>query len=697
MTDNRFLPISKEDMNERGWEECDFVLVTGDAYIDHHSFGTAIISRVLENAGYKVGIIAQPDWHNIEDFKKLGRPRLGFLVNAGNMDSMVNHYSVSKRARDKDLYTPGGKMGARPDRATIVYCNKIREAYKNVNIVIGGIEASLRRYAHYDYWGNNVRNSILVDTGADLLIYGMSEKQIVEVANSLNEGFEAKYIRHVKGTTYIINELDEIYGDYIVMPSYKEVSTDNLKYNAAFKIQNQEQDPVRGKTLVQQHGTKYVVSNTPEMPLTREELDEVYGLPYTKEYHPIYASQGGIAALEEVKFSIVSSRGCFGDCAFCAITFHQGRAVQSRSEESILEEAVEITNLKDFKGYIHDVGGPTANFRKPACSTQLTIGACKYKECLTPKPCSKLIVDHTEFLSILRKIRKIPKVKKAFVRSGLRYDYIMADKDDTFFKELVEHHVSGQLKVAPEHVSANALKYMGKPAGDTYDRFREKFFKINQKLGKEQYLIPYLMSSHPGSGLKEAIELAEYLRDTKYQPEQVQDFYPTPGTLSTAMFYTGFDPISGDEVYVAKTKEEKAMQRALLQFKNPRNYNLVHDALMQAGREDLIGNGPKCLIQSKETRYIASMRKTSSGGAGYQGKNKNNKNKSSADKDKKEYEKPKKKMRDGESKGKAGNNEKPAARLAKGKTGEYKSKDSRTVSAPKKTRGPAKSRLKKTR
>lgn len=695
MTENRFLPICKEDMEERGWEQCDFVLVTGDAYIDHHSFGTAIISRVLENAGYKVGIIAQPDWHSTDDFMKLGKPRLGFLVNAGNMDSMVNHYSVSKRAREKDLYTPGGKMGARPDRATIVYCNKIREAYKNVNVVIGGIEASLRRYAHYDYWGNNVRNSILVDTGADLLIYGMSEKQIVEVANLLNDGFEAKYIRNVNGTTYIINELDEIYGDYIVMPSYKEVSTDKVKYNEAFKIQNEEQDPVRGKVLVQQHGSKYVVSNTPEMPLTREELDEVYGLPYTKEYHPIYESQGGIAALEEVKFSIVSSRGCFGDCAFCAITFHQGRAVQSRSEDSILEEATEITNLKDFKGYIHDVGGPTANFRKPACSTQLTIGACKHKECLTPKPCKRLIVDHTEFLGILRKIRKIPKVKKAFVRSGLRYDYIMADKDDTFFKELVEHHVSGQLKVAPEHVSANALKYMGKPSGDTYDRFREKFFKINQKLGKEQYLIPYLMSSHPGSGLKEAIELAEYLRDTKYQPEQVQDFYPTPGTLSTAMFYTGFDPISGDEVYVAKTKEEKAMQRALLQFKNPKNYNLVHDALVQANREDLIGNGPKCLIQSKETRYLAGMRK--SGGSGYQGKNRNNKNKPNADKDKKAYEKPKKKMRAGESKGKAGNNEKPADKLARGKGGEFRSKDSRTSSAPKKTRGPAKSRLKKSR
>ncbi|WP_195262495.1 YgiQ family radical SAM protein [Clostridium sp. 1001275B_160808_H3] len=609
MSNNRFLPISKEDMQERGWEQCDFIIVTGDAYIDHHSFGTAIISRVLEDAGYKVGIIPQPDWHSTDDFMKLGRPRLAFLVNGGNMDPMVNHYTVSKRRREKDLYTPGGKMGARPDRATIVYCNKIREAYKNINIVIGGLEASLRRLAHYDYWDNNVRNSILIDSGADLITYGMSEKQIVEVANALNDGFEAKYIRHINGTTYTIDSLDEIYGDYKLLPSREEVTKDKMKYAEAFKIQYEEQDPVRGKVLVQKHGDRYVVCNTPEMPLTREELDKVYALPYTKECHPIYDEFGGIAALEEVKFSIVSSRGCFGNCSFCAITFHQGRAVQSRSEASILDEAVEITNLKDFKGYIHDVGGPTANFRKPACKTQLTIGACKSKQCLTPKPCKNLIVDHSEFLGLLRKIRKLPKVKKAFVRSGLRYDYIMADKDDTFFRELVEHHVSGQLKVAPEHVAANTLKYMGKPSGDTYDRFREKFFKINKQLGKEQYLIPYLMSSHPGSGLNEAIELAEYLRDTKYQPEQVQDFYPTPGTLSTAMFYTGVDPITGVEVYIPKTREEKAMQRALLQFKNPKNYNLVHDALVKAGREDLIGNGPKCLIKSKADRYMAKMKK----------------------------------------------------------------------------------------
>ena len=600
---NKFLPISREDMNERGWEQCDFIIVTGDAYVDHHSFGTAVISRVLEHAGYKVGIIAQPDWHSTEDFMKLGRPRLAFLVNAGNMDSMVNHYTVSKRVREKDLYSPGGKMGLRPDRATIVYCNKIREAYKHINICIGGVEASLRRFAHYDYWADKVRKSILTDSGADLLIYGMSEKQIVEVAHYLNEGFEAKYIRHVPGTCYLVDSLEEVYEEHIVIPSYKEVSTNKLKYCEAFKITYQEQDPIRGRTIVQDQGDKYLVVNKPEVILNREELDAVYDLPFTKEYHPIYEPMGGIPALEEVKFSIVGSRGCFGNCSFCAITFHQGRAVQSRSKESIVKEAKEMTEMKDFKGYIHDVGGPTANFRKPACNHQLTIGACKAKQCLSPGVCKNMEVDHKEFVDVLRSVRSLPKIKKVFVRSGIRYDYVMADKDDTFFKELVEHHVSGQLKVAPEHVSEQVLKYMGKPAGKTYEEFRQKFFKLTEKAGKKQYIIPYLMSSHPGSTLKEAIELAEYLRDIKYQPEQVQDFYPTPGTLSTAIFYTGLDPITLKPVYVPKTKEEKAMQRALLQFSNPKNYNLVYDALMKAGREDLIGNGPKCLIKSQEQRY----------------------------------------------------------------------------------------------
>ena len=598
MSGNRFLPICKEDMIERQWEQLDFIIVTGDAYIDRHSFGTAIISRVLEDAGFKVGIIPQPDWHTTEDFMKLGRPRLGFLVNGGNMDSMVNHYTVAKRLREKDLYSPGGKMGLRPDRATIVYCNKIREAYKDITVIIGGVEASLRRFAHYDYWSDKVRKSMLIDSGADLLIYGMSEKQIVEVANCLNDGLEVQYIRHVPGTCYIIDDLDYV-SDYIEIPSYKAVSIDKMEYAKAFKIQYEEQDPVRGKTLVQKHANRYVVQNRPEMPLTREELDHVYGLPYTKNYHPCYEEAGGIAAIEEVKFSIVSSRGCFGSCSFCAITFHQGRIVQSRSEESILQEAVEITNLPDFKGYIHDVGGPTANFRRPACKTQLKHGACKHKQCLYPRPCKNIDADHTEYLELLRKIRTVPGVKKAFVRSGLRYDYIMADKNDTFFKELVEHHVSGQLKVAPEHVSAEALKYMGKPSGKTYDRFVEKFYKLTEQVGKKQYIIPYLMSSHPGSTLASAIELAEYLRDINYQPEQVQDFYPTPGTLSTAMFYTGVDPLTMKEVYVPKTKREKAMQRALLQYRNPKKYDIVYEALIEAGREDLIGNGPKCLIRQK--------------------------------------------------------------------------------------------------
>ena len=604
MSENKFLPICKKDMEERGWEVCDFIIVTGDAYIDHHSFGTAVISRVLENAGYKVGIISQPNWNNIDDFEKLGRPRLAFLVNAGNMDSMVNHYTVSKRIREKDYYSPGGKMGLRPDRATIVYCNKVREAFKEVDILIGGVEASLRRFAHYDYWSDKVRQSILIDSGADLLVYGMSEKQIVEVANYLNDGFPAKYIRSVAGTCYTVDSLDELYEEYIEIPTFKEVASDIEKYCEAFRIQYEEQDPFRGHTLVQRNLDKYVVINKPERPLVREELDIVYGLPYQKDYHPIYEEQGGVPAIEEIKFSIVSSRGCSGNCSFCAITFHQGRIVTSRSQDSIVKEAEDITEFKDFKGYIHDVGGPTANFRKASCEKQLIYGACKKKQCMSPSICKNMEVDHSEYLELLRKVRSVKGVKKVFVRSGLRYDYIMADKKrDKFIKELSEYHVSGQLKVAPEHISENVLKYMGKPAGKVYDEFREKFFRINKELGKKQYIIPYLMSSHPGSTLKDAIILAEYLRDIKYQPEQVQDFYPTPGTLSTTMFYTGLDPFTMKKVYVPKTKEEKAMQRALLQFSKPKNYNIVYDALVKAGREDLIGNGPKCLIKSKEQRY----------------------------------------------------------------------------------------------
>ncbi len=600
MTENDFLPISREDMEKRGWDECDFVLVTADAYIDHHSFGTAIISRVLENAGYKVGIISQPDWKSTEDFMKLGKPRLAFLVNGGNMDPMVNHYTVSKRLRERDMYSPGGKMGLRPDRATIVYCNKIREAYKDIDIVIGGIEASLRRFAHYDYWSDKVRKSILVDSGADLLVYGMSEKQIVKVAEALNDGLQAKYIRYLDGTSYMVDSLDEIY-DYKLMPSYKEVCDDKVKYAMACKMQEDEQDAVRGEVLVQEHTGKYVVQNKPELPLGREELDEVYGLPYMKNYHPIYEKDGGVPAIEEVKFSLVSSRGCFGNCTFCAIALHQGRVVTSRSQDSIVKEAEAITKLPDFKGYIHDVGGPTANFREPACSKQLKHGTCKEKECLSPGPCKAMKKDHSEYLELLRKVRNVPGVKKAFVRSGIRYDYVMADKNnDEFFKELVEHHVSGQLKVAPEHVSKNVLSYMGKPSGKIFDEFCDKFYDINKKLGKKQYIIPYLMSSHPGSHLKDAIELAEYLRDIHYQPEQVQDFYPTPGTLATAMFYTELDPRTLKPVYVPKTKREKAMQRALLQYRNPKKYDIVYEALVEAGRQDLIGFGNKCLIRPKE-------------------------------------------------------------------------------------------------
>ena len=605
MTEKDFLPISREDMEKRGWEQCDFIIVTADAYVDHHSFGTAIISRVLEHAGYKVGIIPQPNWKDTTDFMKLGRPRLAFLVNGGNMDPMVNHYTVSKRLREKDMYSPGGKMGLRPDRSTIVYCNKIREAYKDIDIVIGGIEASLRRFAHYDYWSDKVRKSILVDSGADLLIYGMSEKQIVKVAEALNDGLPAKYIRYLDGTCYVADSLEEVY-EYRELPSYKEVCEDKVKYALASQIQELEQDHVHGATLVQEHNGKYLVQNKPERPLEREELDEVYGLPYMKNYHPIYEKDGGIPAIEEVKFSLVSSRGCFGNCSFCAITMHQGRIVTSRSQESIVQEAEEITHLPDFKGYIHDVGGPTANFRGPACKKQLDHGACKNKQCLTPNPCKAMHVDHQEYLQLLRKVRSIPGVKKAFIRSGIRYDYVMADKkNDEFFRELVEHHVSGQLKVAPEHISKDVLAYMGKPSGKIFDEFCDKFYKINKQLGKKQYIIPYLMSSHPGSTLKDAIQLAEYLRDIHYQPEQVQDFYPTPGTLSTTMFYTGLDPRTMQPVYVPKTKREKAMQRALLQYRNPKKYDIVYEALVEGGREDLIGYGPKCLIKPREAKYLS--------------------------------------------------------------------------------------------
>ncbi|WP_053957733.1 YgiQ family radical SAM protein [Inediibacterium massiliense] len=598
MIKSEFLPICKEDMKKRGWEQLDFIIITGDAYVDHPSFGTAVISRVLEDAGYKVGIIAQPDWRSTSDFKKLGRPRLAFLINAGNLDSMVNHYTVSKRRRDKDLYSPGGKMGLRPDRATIVYTNMVKQAYKKVPIILGGIEASLRRFAHYDYWSDKVRRSVLFDSEADLLIFGMGERQVIEIADLLNNGLDIKYIRHIQGTCYTVESLEEVY-DYIEVPSYEKVSTDKKAYAKAFKIQYEEQDSIRGKVLIQKHKDVYIVQNPPVLPLSQVELDRVYDLPYMRNYHTVYEKMGGVPSIQEVKHSIISERGCFGGCSFCALTFHQGRVIQSRSQESILEEAHKIVEDKDFKGYIHDVGGPTANFRHVACEKQKKHGTCKDKQCLYPKPCKNLDVDHEEYLDLLKKIRNIEGIKKVFVRSGLRYDYIMADKKDEFLEELCKHHVSGQLKVAPEHVSPKVLDLMGKPRREIYDKFVDKYYKINEKIGKKQFLVPYLMSSHPGSDLEAAIEMAEYLRDIHYHPEQVQDFYPTPGTLSTCMFYTGVDPRTMKEVYVPRSREEKAMQRALLQYRNPKNYELVKKALLLAGRKDLIGYGPKALIQPK--------------------------------------------------------------------------------------------------
>ena len=598
MNRDRFMVINKEDMIEREWEQLDFIIVSGDAYIDHPSFGTAIIARILEDAGYKVGIIAQPDWYDASDFKKLGKPRYAFLVTAGNLDSMVNNYTVSKRKRRRDVYSPGGEGGRRPDRATIVYCNRLKEAYKDVPLIIGGIEASLRRFAYYDYWDDKVRRSILFDSRADLLVYGMAENQILSIAESLESGLSVEYIRHIAGTCYVLSELTNIYG-YKELPSYKEVVNNKKKYAEAFRIQEEEQDPIRGNILVQEHQGRYLVQNPPAEPLSEEEFDHIYELPFQRDYHPIYEEEGGVPAIREVKFSITSSRGCYGGCSFCALNFHQGRRVISRSKESIIREAKRIINDDDFKGYIHDVGGPTANFRHPACTKQITKGSCKNKQCLHPDACDNLKVDHKEYLNILRSLRNLPGVKKVFVRSGLRFDYMLEDGDQEFFEELCRHHVSGQLKVAPEHVSDKVLNKMGKPEISAFDEFRKKFYQINEDIGKEQYLIPYFISSHPGSTLEDAIELAEYLRDIDHHPEQVQDFYPTPGTLSTAMYYTELDPYTMEEIYVPKSREEKKMQRALLQYHYSRNYHLVYKALKKAGREDLIGYHDKALIRPK--------------------------------------------------------------------------------------------------
>ena len=598
---NGFLPMTIKEVQQLGIEQLDFVYVTGDAYVDHPSFGHAIITRLLQAHGYHVGIIAQPDWKNEDSIAVLGTPRLGFLVSSGNMDSMVNHYYVSKKHRDSDAYTPGGAPYKRPDHATVVYSNLIRRKFKNIPIIIGGIEASLRRMAHYDYWSNSFKRSILLDSQADLISYGMGEKSIIEIADALNSGIAVKDLSFIAGTVYKTKDISSLY-DYELLPSYDAMTAEKIQYAKSFKIQYDNTDPFNGKTLVEPYPNGvYVVQNIPQKPLSTQEMDDVYALPYQRTYHPCYEAQGGVPAISEIKFSLVSNRGCFGGCNFCALTFHQGRTIQVRSHDSIIAEANQMIQAPDFKGYIHDVGGPTANFRKPSCQKQLEIGVCKNRQCLCPKPCPNLEVDHSDYLSLLRKLRALPNVKKVFVRSGIRFDYLTLDRDDTFFKELVEHHISGQLKVAPEHICDAVLSKMGKPENAVYEAFTEKYHRLNQKLGKNQFLVPYLMSSHPGSTLKEAVALAEYLRDIGYMPEQVQDFYPTPSTMSTVMYYTEVDPVTMKPVYVCKNPHEKAMQRALIQYRNPKNYELVREALKLAKREDLIGYDKKCLIKPRKT------------------------------------------------------------------------------------------------
>ena len=598
-----FLPIDREDMKKRGWDEVDFVYVCGDAYVDHPSFGAAIITRILEAHGYRIGFIAQPDWKDDSSIQVFGRPRLGFLVSAGNMDSMVNHYTVSKKRRNQDAYTPGGVIGKRPDYATIVYCNLIRKVYKKVPIIIGGIEASLRRLAHYDYWSNTLKHSILMDSQANILIYGMGEHSVVEIADALDSGLAVEDITYVRGTVYHAKNLDSVY-DYEMLPSFDELKKDKKEYAASFYTQYCNTDSITAKCLVESYGNNgYVVQNPPSAPLTELEMDDVYELPYMRAYHPSYEKDGGVPALNEIKFSLTSNRGCFGGCSFCALTFHQGRVIQTRSHESLVNEAKEMTKDPDFKGYIHDVGGPTANFRHTACEKQKKYGVCTNKQCLFPKPCQNLKVDHKDYLALLKKIRQIPGVKKVFVRSGIRFDYVMADSDDTFLRELCKYYISGQLRVAPEHISDAVLDKMGKPHNAVYEQFIKRYQKVNATVGKEQFVVPYLMSSHPGSTLKEAVELAEYLRDLGYMPEQVQDFYPTPSTISTCMYYTGVDPRTMEEVYVPVNPHEKAMQRALIQYRNPHNYDLVKEALIKAGRTDLIGFEEGCLIAPRKEHW----------------------------------------------------------------------------------------------
>lgn len=588
-------------MIERGWDSVDFVYVIGDAYVDHPSFGHAIISRVLESHGYRVGIISQPDWKNKKSIQVFGEPRLGFLVSAGNMDSMVNHYSVSKKRRKTDAYTPGGEMGKRPDYACVVYGNLIRQTYKKTPIILGGIEASLRRLAHYDYWSDRLKRSVLLDSGADIISYGMGERSIVEIADALDAGIPVNELTYIDGTVVKIKDRDRIY-DAEFLPSYEDLKADKKTYADSFYTQYLNTDAFNGKRLAEPYSDHlFVVQNPPSKPLSVSEMDDVYSLPYTRTYHPSYEAEGGIPAISEIRFSLISNRGCFGGCSFCALTFHQGRIVQVRSHESLLKEAEIITKEKDFKGYIHDVGGPTANFRHPSCKKQTEHGVCRNRQCLFPKPCGNLDADHSDYVSLLKKLRELPGVKKVFIRSGIRFDYLLADRKRDFLKELCQYHVSGQLKVAPEHVARPVLSLMGKPEHSVYEKFTEEFYKMNAKIGKKQYLVPYLMSSHPGSTLKEAVELAEYCRDLGYMPEQVQDFYPTPSTLSTCMYYTGLDPRTGQKVYVPKNPHEKAMQRALIQYRNPELYDLVLEALKRAGRMDLVGFGPKCLIRPRRS------------------------------------------------------------------------------------------------
>lgn len=608
MAEQLFLPVNMKEARLRGWDELDFVLVSGDAYVDHPSFGTALVGRLLEHEGFRVGIIAQPDVTRCESMKTFGRPRYAFLVGSGNIDSMVNHYTAAKKPRSTDAYSPGGQKGLRPDRAVDVYCRLVREAYPDVPLMIGGVEASLRRFAHYDYWDDAVRPSILETSGADLLMYGMSEQQLKELGRGFEKGWPLHKMRNIQGTCYWSDSLPKK-GDYVVLPSYEEAKKDKRKFAEAFAVQNKEQNPFLGKILVQPHGDRYLIQMPPARPLCQQEMDELYKLPFQRTYHPRYEKAGGIPALQEVEFSITDHRGCFGGCTFCAINFHQGRIIQNRSKESIVEEAKLMTSLPSFKGYIHDVGGPTGNFRNMSCKKQLKVGACKERQCLFPDLCPNLIVDHKEYLDILRAVRKLDKVKKVFIRSGVRFDYIMADPDPTFFDEMCEYHISGLLKVAPEHVSPHALYYMGKPQRKVFDSFVERYFAYNRRVGKEQYLVPYFMSSHPGCTLQDAVVLAEYIRDIGYNPEQVQDFIPTPGSMATAMYYSGYDPRTMEPVYVPRDPHEKAMQRALMQYRNPKNYDLVHEALVKAGRQDLIGFGPECLIRPTRPKAQQTQQK----------------------------------------------------------------------------------------